>query len=268
MGIDQAIRTNPFRGVIMKYSLMAVAVGLTIVSWGNDPNDPGRQRTGKLTGSLELHTLDGSLLADASGVTVSVEGTSCKAISAADGTWHIDGLPSGTYMIDYSKTGFAGFRILGYQFTGGGEAFIEDVDVVLGEQSAVRTTALHAEVVNQADTVRFGEPMLDITATFSEPVSRIVAFFSTSPSLAPDSGRYTTVRSLNWGTPASSITTVLTDIEQLKSQGGYKSGDVVYMTICSLGYGGTVYRDPRMRQLVYSGAIPAIRSNVASFTIP
>jgi hypothetical protein len=76
------------------------------------------------------------------------------------------------------------------------------------------------------------------------------------------------VRDVHWSTPTSTVTTVLTDINQLKSLGGYKSGDVVYMAAYSIGTGGTLYGDPRVRQHVYSAAIPAIRSNIVSFTIP
>lgn len=91
---------------------------------GEDPNDPGNRLSGILSGDVELVDEYGLKLADYSGVSVSVEGTSYTTTTNSEGYWRFDELPAGTYILKFTREGFAENRLYNLQFVGGGHYFI------------------------------------------------------------------------------------------------------------------------------------------------
>jgi len=89
---------------------------------GND-GEPGPKLLGKLSGNVLLFDA-GIIFSDHRGVEIKIEGTNFSTISGTDGRWSIDSLPTGTYNISLSKSGFGEYKYTSFQFTGGGEYFI------------------------------------------------------------------------------------------------------------------------------------------------
>src|SRR5262249_51881701 len=59
-----------------------------------------------LSGTVALKDAWGNDLADSSGVTVSIDGLSLKAVTDKNGSWHIDDVPAGRYNIILTKATF------------------------------------------------------------------------------------------------------------------------------------------------------------------
>lgn len=76
--------------------------------------------TGDLKGTVGLYDSHGNQLADKSGVMVQAEGTSLSAISDTAGNWIIQNLPTQTYTISFSKSGYGTVKNTSFPFIGGG----------------------------------------------------------------------------------------------------------------------------------------------------
>jgi len=81
----------------------------------DDPVGAGQALVGTLKGRGELRECNGTILDDASGVVVAVEGT---PFTTADGNWQFDTFPAGTYIITLSKSGFGEHRYPNQRFVG------------------------------------------------------------------------------------------------------------------------------------------------------
>jgi hypothetical protein len=76
--------------------------------------------TGDLTGNVGLYDSHGNEIFDRRNVLVQVEGTSLSAISDSVGNWVIHDLPTQTYIIAFSKTGYGTLKNTSFSFIGGG----------------------------------------------------------------------------------------------------------------------------------------------------
>lgn len=79
----------------------------------------GGGSAGDFIGTMRLSDYRGRIMADQSGVTVQIEGTSFSAVSDASGNWVIHNLPTGNYAISFSKPNFCTRRNPSYSFVGG-----------------------------------------------------------------------------------------------------------------------------------------------------
>lgn len=80
----------------------------------------GLAPVGTLYGYVTLTDARGKTIHDKSGVTVTAEGTPFKGLSDSNGKWYINGLPTSTYKLIYSKPGFDTMKYTSFSFVGGG----------------------------------------------------------------------------------------------------------------------------------------------------
>src|SRR5690242_2166555 len=99
----------------------------------NSSTNDSSTLTGILTGRVELYSTEGSYVFDRQGVSVSIDGTNIRVMTTAEGKWVIPSLPMGTYVITFEKPGYGMEKVFGYQFTGGGTAYFDLIDLA-GEQ--------------------------------------------------------------------------------------------------------------------------------------
>jgi len=128
------------------------------------PDTPANPpRIGDITGTV---TVDGST--GLPGVSISVDGTSVTAVSAADGSFTLESLPAGIYTVRLSKTGYV-------------EDTLADVAVVSGQ-----TTALANPVVLQMETGTIaGEAYLE-GATFDQHGDTAISLTGTTINTTTD----------------------------------------------------------------------------------
>jgi hypothetical protein len=76
--------------------------------------------TGELKGTVGLYDAHGMEISNRSGVFVQAEGTNFSTISDSAGNWIIQDLPTQTYSISFSKSGFGTVKNTSFSFIGGG----------------------------------------------------------------------------------------------------------------------------------------------------
>ncbi|HET9135617.1 MAG TPA: carboxypeptidase-like regulatory domain-containing protein [Candidatus Kapabacteria bacterium] len=117
-------------------NIRSVVILLAAVVWlgcsdSNGSNDNGNSDlTGDLTGKITLTDYRGYAKADKSGVLVQLDGTSYSAISDTGGAWTIHNLPSKTYSLTFSKTGYSTWKDRSYSFTGGGVVRYHYINII------------------------------------------------------------------------------------------------------------------------------------------
>lgn len=88
---------------------------------------PGPKLTGTLKGFVSLVSENGTFQTDASGVAVSVSGTTISANSDVNGKFQLDNVETGTYEIVYTKGSYGVFKRQGISFASGGTAGLSSV---------------------------------------------------------------------------------------------------------------------------------------------
>jgi hypothetical protein len=91
-----------------------------------DPGPVGPQGTlltGNLTGYVVLLDETGQRQIDYSGVTVAVQTPLRSTTTDASGRWTLSNLSTGVYTVVLSKPGFGTYKIVSFQFVGGGEVY-------------------------------------------------------------------------------------------------------------------------------------------------
>ncbi len=79
----------------------------------------GGASAGDFIGTMRLTDHRGRTMADQSGVTIQIEGTSFSGVSDVHGDWVIHNVPTGNYAITFSKPNFYTRRNPSYTFVGG-----------------------------------------------------------------------------------------------------------------------------------------------------
>jgi hypothetical protein len=127
-----------------------------------------------LTGTLKGRVLFGSddradLPLPPTTATVSVEGTTFSTTTDSSGRWTINNLPAGTYNLSFTAPGFAMRREIGFQFVGGGTAYVPPY-ISLWKQTTVTVSDLRAVIV---DTSAGGlpQPSLHVAGTLNYPAT-------------------------------------------------------------------------------------------------
>jgi hypothetical protein len=208
------------------------------------------------------HVLDQDLndLPDRSGVTVSFDGSGLSTTSDSTGSWTITGLPTRTYDITYSKPGYGTIHHYGYQFVGGGTAYVQDVDVTLEPPTQVSVTSLQAAI---DDSTQSPVALLALNATPSVTATRqshvyllFVISRSSSSSIDNRTGAYTVIERLQIGSGAR-VRLLLSDLRSLT---GVKSGETLYITAYAVS--GRSFRPETGQSDFASHSAPATTSIV------
>ncbi len=211
----------------------------------NQPND--------LSGTVELMQQDDSLMKDASGVVVSLGGTSKTTITDKLGQWKFTGLNGGLYNVFFSKAQF-GTSSLSLDF-------VPSDTLHPIQQTLYQIPDYYVSSV--VDTIVDGN--VQIHAVMSSPAnySRIVLLFVAKDSSVIDwnGGAYAFYQVV---LADSSEFTIFVDLPWFYSS-GYASGSVVYL-VARACVGQSSYLDTLTGKLVWTSYNPNIAR--ARFTLP
>lgn len=140
------------------------------------------QLTGSMSGIVNLYLSDGNQETDASGVNISVAGTSLSTTTDSTGQWTINGISTGTYTVMYTKTGFGMSEQQGIQFVGGGPDFLGTIILSQPPDFSVRINPSECT----SDSARF--LIVVTTSTFDREV--LIAVGTDASVSASTAGKY------------------------------------------------------------------------------
>lgn len=242
--------------VLMALVLSAVLLGCET----EGPQGPaGPVLTGDLIGFAVLTDLNGTQLTDRSGVTVTAEGTNVSDVSDSSGRWVLVNLPTGTYTIAYSKTGYGTRKLMGYQFVGGGETLFGTTS--LYQIPGFTVTGLSA--TPSGDNVSVSLTLAGVLPA----ASRIVrVFIGSSAAVSSDPKNYLSTFSM--GIPSTSTTTTIEVPSQPYFHSyGITTGQTAYLVAYVEGAGSGSYFDLETGRYWFSSINP-IPSNVDTVAVP
>ena len=102
---------------------------------------------GNIAGQILLYDEDGKAISDKSGISVSIDHTTISSQTSIDGKFQLDSIPSGTYDISYSKTGFGTGKIMGLYHEAANHA---TTLIKKSESMAVNSTLAISNIIIQA----------------------------------------------------------------------------------------------------------------------
>jgi hypothetical protein len=212
-----------------------------------------------MTGLVSLYQSDGNQT-NASGVTVTLRGTSLSTTTDSTGQWTINGINAGTYTIVYTMAGYGTMEQQGVQFVGGGLDFVGTIELV---QPPTFT------VVINSHGYEFNDDYIDYTieGNNGEGGFVLVAVGTDSTVSASDPTKYLYAY---WSETTDSIGTFYISIPALYGA-GFKSHTTAYAVAYPLNNDGgyeyfASYLDDSTGRQVYPSL--GARSNVVPIGIP
>ncbi|MBS1904107.1 MAG: hypothetical protein JSS75_10415 [Bacteroidetes bacterium] len=254
----------------MKYYLFLIVLAPLFFGTGckdDDTTNSASLPTGTLKGRILLFDSLGSVSSDASGVVVSMEGTSLSATTDVNGVWIMSNVPTRTYTILYSRPGLVQTREPGFVFVGGDTLYHTNTTLWMPIKQRV-----HLSQVTTPNRVTFAGTLPALSSTY--PSFALVGGVSADSAAIANSQTLGTVWAIDFengsATGSTPFSVGLLQRFALYSA-GFQSGQRLYaaMHIVALGDGYqnyTYYQDNRTGQYIFPSAGPA--SEVIGFTMP
>ena len=175
-----------FKKSLLISALAIVAIAFTSCTKEGPEGPAGKDATlkGSIIGYVKLYDEFGKEITDKSGVNVTIDGASpaVTATTDATGKFTVNNLPTGTYDIIVSKTGYATDKSMGFPFVGGVKPIYENYNL-----SQISNT-----VVSELDTLlkeEWGNVRTYLTYKLTNPNAvnkkvRFRLFMSTDPNVS------------------------------------------------------------------------------------
>ncbi|MGE3801408.1 MAG: carboxypeptidase-like regulatory domain-containing protein [Candidatus Kapaibacterium sp.] len=260
-------------------SFLSIFLVLFLFSCSSNPNDPGQRLSGNISGKIILENGFLQEESDHSGAIVEVVGTSYRTESTVDGSWRLENLPAGTYVIKVSKDGYTHRKTFGYQFVGGGEAYFNKTYLTRLPSHNVRNlTAIIEDTVHQdshnpnlpdsirqvAPYVRFGMEILNAPKTSGS--IKFQMYISRNPNVSYREGEYEIRRIFYLPETLTSFSFLM---YEYLNKSDFVSGERIYAVIYPAANGthGGEYFDNELGHEVDSDVVDD-PSNVVSIILP
>ena len=233
------------------------------------------KRRGNITGAIQIIDLDGKLVQDASGVTVSIEQSTVSTKTQPNGRWTLDSIPFGTYDISISKPGCGIAKIMGiyHAATNNGTTLIGNSRTI-NQISTIEVTAINTKKVSDVNPTL---PALIASGIAEDGIVFDPVFSSTTPGEKK-------IRLFFSNTADVSTTNYVVTEKQKFSGGaresenynfglswfvsnGFQPGQTVYVKAFGDGYGDDDYDDPISGLSIFP-SLAAKGSPVTSFVLP
>ena len=221
---------------------------------------------GGMKGSVGLDDSAGVRQLNAAGVTVQIRGTSIQTRTDSLGNWQIEQIPTGTYEVLYSKSGFGSIKTCNVQIPGPGDLTLRQE--ILGMPRTDLLSVDSATIITSTN----GSPWLSV---FGHPLQlttyRRTAVILISPdTLFSQASPYTYLNAGDFGSNTEqtiSLGAAALDLHALNMP----SGSRAYVTACCGPYDLNtdipgIYDDCDLNHAVMNACGP--HGNVISVTIP
>ncbi len=232
-------------------SIVFIAAAIIGCKGPDGPAGPaGPVLTGTLTGYVQLIQSDGTPPKNQSGVNVALTGTSISTTTDSTGKWTISNLQTGTYVIDYTKTGYGESRTTGRQFTGGGVSTAGTI--VLSQPPNFTVSFDPSKTVTDSNSINFAL-VTNGVAQLQECKVLIVLGYNSDLS-ASDPTKY--LAASIWDFTADKATHGAIIYKSDLEVAGFTSGSTINAIAYGLNYGFSnffsSYYDPATNKTVYT----------------
>ena len=209
--------------------------------------------TGSISGFVDLYEEDGSQINDKSGVRVSIEGRNNFAFTNTEGRYHLENVSAGIFNIVYEKEGFGLNKIIAREFVGGGDAFINSIQLM--KLPSFNVTSLNISTV-------LGSADLTISGNISnvQSYSRyVISFFGKSENVSNDPQNYLMATHIYVYKDSASFTSSWSNLNESLLAVGFNSGETIYVAAYSSSLTYSYTPDPITGRLFYYnvGSLPA-----------
>jgi len=110
----------------MKTNILILTLLVAVLTGCTDETLISPQLMGKLKGTVVLYDTHGNRVADRSDVLIHPEGSIYSTRTDANGNWTFDNIPTQTYSLEFSKSGYTTIKNTSYSFVGGGTVIYPD----------------------------------------------------------------------------------------------------------------------------------------------
>jgi hypothetical protein len=204
---------------------------------------------------------DGQVLQDRSGVNVQVRGTDISTLTDSNGAWELNGLPTRTYDITFSKEGFGEYKDFAFPFVAGGinkyrlNIILSKIPNCVPVMDSVFSTENRIKIYSH------------LPCATPETDAYVAYYFGRTPDVSSAPGTHFFVR-VAGGTGDQRLEGQLVS-SFWRDNGpfvGLTKADTIYVIAYALGANhGTI--DPLTREVIFASISP-IASNVLSFQWP
>lgn len=220
-----------------------------------------------ISGLILLYDEDGKVLADKSGVTVSIDNSTVSTKTGIDGKFQLDSIPAGTYDISYSKEGFGTGKIMGLYHEAANHA---TTLIKNSESMAVNSTLAVNNIVVEpfaAAIQQFGTNGLHIVPVFENNTGKekwVHLFFSENNNVS--STNYKAEYKVKCSGAANQFNNYNMTIRWFESL-GFNKGQTVYVKAYGDSFLADSYTDPLTNQTIFP-SLSNKPSATVSFVIP
>ena len=223
------------------------------------PNGPALN--GTLEGYVDLFDQYGNLISNASSVYVTVPGKTGTDSTSAAGIF-TKALTTGTYEVDFTKTGYGAMKIPSLNFVGGGTQYINAHIQLTQPASFSLLSATSGTVIAQ------GLSAVSVTVTPSSTdtkARKVICFFSSNNAVSYTPGNYMGAVTINIPANATSGTGNISTA--IAYEGGVSSGSAIYISAypISVNNNASTYGDIVTGKTIYNNINTA--SSVTTNTI-
>jgi hypothetical protein len=220
----------------------------------------GPKLSGAIKGFVSLYKEDGSDLIDYSGVKVSLDGfPNDTTTTDKNGKWTLQNIQTGTYTITFNKIGYGIQKIIGYQFAGGGDAFIPNT--IVSEKSTNRVASL--SVSSSSGTLNISGTLS--SSAYSNNAVLVLIYFDTLNTVSSDPAHYKYLNIAAVFSGQTAINTLQIAVQSLYDV-GFLKGARVYIAGYTNSVMGFSYKDTLTGREVYTALCDS--SKVSSFILP
>ncbi len=222
---------------------------------------------GNIVGLILLYDEDGKAISDKSGITVSIDHSSVSTQTTIDGKFQLDSIPSGTYDISYSKTGFGTGKIMGLYHEAANHT---PTLIKKSESMAVNSTLAISNIIVQAfepAIQQLGTNGLHIVPVFdntSDKEKWVHLFFSANANV--NASNYQADYKIKTSGAANQFNNYNMTTRWFESL-GFNKGQTIYVNAYGDSFLADSYTDPISNQTIFP-SLSNKPSTTVSFTIP
>ena len=185
--------------------------------------------TGSISGFVNLYEENGAQIKDRAGVKVYIEGRNNFAYTNTDGRYLLENVEAGIFNIVYEKESFGLNKRIAYEFVGGGEAYLYNIELM--KLPSFNVTSINITKLTSQPPYLSIRGNLSDTRNYSRSV---LLFFGKNEMVSNDPKNYLLVNLIYVYSDSSSFGYSFNDYNHYFLDAGFSSGETVFVAAYSV----------------------------------